>query len=809
MLAAWICIAAIVWFDASTMHRYISLLDDSSTLSTAALPHREIAPSDFADSYTWTRLAFRAEQGGPWHVRQTSIDDAPVGRPVYWNSAFVHVIAGAGRIRARLTGEDLSTATERVRRWFNAPLFLAVVILFSLVVARRAGAPIAVLVAFAMIGHRWFYDGFNAAYVDHHGLLTAATFGVVLGAMLMGAGWLSTDGDDTTILPTTYARARRAAIFSAACGAFGLWISAASVVPTIGFTGVAAVVAGLWIGPSAARAGHVFEPRLWRIWGATGCVLSLLAWMISFAPGGFSLRLEVNNPLYALAWLGGGEAVASIIDARVRSARIEWPRLAAACTLVLLPLIAVAAFGSRVFAPIDPAVAAMHHSIKEFQSLVSLARVFGPGMLSSFAIGFVLLLPALLLVRASHDRIVLAFASVAALLATVLACVQSRWWLTASGAEIVLLVVAARIGLAGRPARTRWITAGALSAGFAALAIGRVATLSTAVNDRAVSTADALQPMYRDAAAALRIDHPRGRIVLLASPNASTAIGYFGEYQTLASLYWENIDGTRAAAEIFAAPSDSAAYALLRQRGVTHIAMITPDDYLANYLAIARPHAGLDELSNTFGYRLLHGQTVPAWLRELPFRARMPETNPPGRALLFEVDPEQTQGEAVWAHAVAEVARGESLNAFADFARAVHDRSPTGRADMYEQASQVAYQWRDHRLALALLDSTNRLHATKASAVSIAWILATSPDDQLRNGKEALAISRQIGGEGSNDQATLDVTAAALAETGDFAAAIAVTERMAALARAEHDSAALVRAEAHLETLKAGRPLRS
>jgi hypothetical protein len=808
VLVAWACIALIVCFDGRVMHRYINLLDDSSTLPTDVLAHREIVPSDFADAYTWTRLAIRADDGGPWHIRHTDIDNAPVGRPVYWNSAFIHLIASAGRFRAWLFHEPTAVATERARIWFNAPLFLAVVIVFSVIIARCAGAALAAMTAFAMVGDRWFYDGFGSAYVDHHGLLTAATFGVPLGVAFMGAGWLVEGRPAGAILPTSFRAARASAIFSAACGAFGLWISAASVVPTIAFTGLGAVVAGMWLGPSAAQSGAVFEPRLWRIWGLTGCALSLLAYVAEFVPGGPGLRLEINNPLYALAWLGGAELVAMIVDRRVRATQINVARAVVACLLVALPLLVIAAFGSRVFAPIDPAVGAMHHSIKEFQSLASLARVFGIGMVVSFAIGFVLLLPGLILVHATRDRMIVAFAFVVAIMSVILACIQARWWLTASGPELVLLLAGAGIVLAGHRAHIRWVAAGVVGAIFAGLAIARIASLSSAVDDRIVSTADALEPMYRDAAVALRTDDPRGKIVLLANPNASTAIGYFGEFQTLASLYWENLDGIRAAADILAAASDSAAFELLKRRGVTHVAAITPDDYLASYLHIARPNASPSELRNTFGYRLLHGRDVPRWLRAIPFRPRFPETDPPGRALLFQLVPEQTADEALWAQAVAEIARGEQQNAFEDFARAVRRRSDNGRSEMYERASGAAYQWHDHRLALALLDSTNRLHATRTSAMSIAWILATSTDPQIRNGREALAIARQIGGENSNDVATLDVVAAAFAETGDLTDAVRTAGRMLALARAANDSAGAARATARMTKYSAGQPWR-
>jgi len=77
------------------------------------------------------RSALAGQEGTHWQIRHTDIDNAPFGREVHWNSAFVHLIAAAGRIRQSMTGEPLPAATERALAWFNLPLFLGVVILFS------------------------------------------------------------------------------------------------------------------------------------------------------------------------------------------------------------------------------------------------------------------------------------------------------------------------------------------------------------------------------------------------------------------------------------------------------------------------------------------------------------------------------------------------------------------------------------------------------------------------------------------------------------------------------------------------------
>src|SRR5262249_47544905 len=135
-------------------------------------------------------------------------------------------------------------------------------------------------------------------------------------------------------------------------------------------------------------------------------------------------------------------------------------------------------------------------------------------------------------------------------------------------------------------------------------------------------------------------------------------------------------------------------------RGVTHVAMITPDDFLLDYLRVVRPEAPADDLKETFGYKLMTGSPAPRWLRPIPFRARFP--SPQGRALLFEVVPPQTDFDCAWNRAVAEVADGRSSMADADFRQAIALTNPDRRASLFETAGATAYRWGDHRVAITM-----------------------------------------------------------------------------------------------------------
>ncbi|HZQ48641.1 MAG TPA: tetratricopeptide repeat protein, partial [Verrucomicrobiae bacterium] len=92
---------------------------------------------------------------------------------------------------------------------------------------------------------------------------------------------------------------------------------------------------------------------------------------------------------------------------------------------------------------------------------------------------------------------------------------------------------------------------------------------------------------------------------------------------------------------------------------------------------------------------------------------------------------------------------------------------------------------------------------------AVAWIYATSPKAEMRDGSEAVRLAgRACDLTKRQTTAILDTLAAAYAETGRFDEAIKTTGEISALALAAHDTATADTARQRLELYKAGKPCR-
>jgi hypothetical protein len=245
MKIQWLCLAVTWLLLTIILFQHTSVVRDCiMTISNLNLRGTEEVASPLIfdnDSKSWIRHALSLVESDDIRLRYTMIDNFPNGRAEYWNSAWAWVVAGAGRAWQLLYGGPLSDAIAHAAIWLNSFLLLVFVMLFSLWMARRIGVLTGIVVAHGMLGSNQFYKSFIPSIADHHCLLTPSVFGLILGVFLMGAGFWQNRAEEAAgdLLPTSPKMARQAAIISAACGAFGMWVSAASVFPAVFVAGLA------------------------------------------------------------------------------------------------------------------------------------------------------------------------------------------------------------------------------------------------------------------------------------------------------------------------------------------------------------------------------------------------------------------------------------------------------------------------------------------------------------------------------------------------------------------------------------------
>jgi hypothetical protein len=151
----------------------------------------------------------------------------------------------------------------------------------------------------------------------------------------------------------------------------------------------------------------------------------------------------------------------------------------------------------------------------------------------------------------------------------------------------------------------------------------------------------------RDVAHWLRLRAGPEPVVVASSPTGTTLLISQGGIAGIDTLYWENAEGLKHAAELFAAPSPEAAREMVRRLGVTHIVFFSWDPFeftLAELFRGTPPGAPI--LTDTFMGRLLSSTIPPAWLRSVPFTLPDHPALKGEQIRIWEVMPDQAPPEA-------------------------------------------------------------------------------------------------------------------------------------------------------------------
>ena len=629
-----------------------------SKLPSGAQSQRNVMlPPAALDSRWWIIYAEDMARTGKWRIRENSYDNAPDGREVHWSSLPVWILTGIAR-----AAEGGPESFQRAATYFGPVTLLAVLLLLVPVLWRLMGAIPAATFALGCVGVAAIFGAFRAGEADHHGLVAMCSFASVFFIIAGGAGGRSPQS------PSWPGAARAAWLFaiSGVTGAAGLWISSASQLPVIVGCGVGALlIAGI-----SRRTGDWEQaPQLWRLWGWCGGGASLAFYLLEYFPSHMGLRLEVNHPLYSLAWVGGGELLFRLTRWISRKGPLsrglgEFAILGLAVAAAVAPLLLILSRGESVFVVSNHFLFALHkHYILEFQNFLYMSRQPGmgaavvgsllwPGVVGGFAC-YLLFRRRITGLRKAQ----IVFSLIPAIGFQCLAFAQVRWGTSASALWLVTLVVetAAVVDLLrekqiARPALLAWAASLALALGISPLRsflAGHERKDSTALDREWIRSV-----IVRDVAHGAI--EPRGneRPTILAGPNTTTELIYFGGFRGIGSLYWENLAGLRAAAEMYSATDARSFLALLKKHQITHLVFFSWDSFAQSYVGLARDLGRDTEIKDGYIAGLLEGrQPPPVWLSPIYYPLTPAITGDANLwARIYLVVPDQTPAQ--WSHAV-------------------------------------------------------------------------------------------------------------------------------------------------------------
>lgn len=615
----------------------------------------QILPTSGIDGKWWVLHTEKMLRDGGWRVRETRIDNSPDGREVHWSSPLLWLLAGLSRVLATFSGGNATNHVATAAIYAGPLLFLIGLAVFAALVVWRYGWNAGTCAILVIGTSSPILQFFRLGDCDHHGLVS---LGALIGVFCLaagGAGYQAIRGHEDR-------RARAWFIGGGVASAAALWISAATEIPVLAGTAVA-VLATAFL--NRRQDGIKPAAPLWRLWGLSGGITSLVLYAAEYFPNHLGWRLEVNHPLYALAWMGGGYllacAVTGIHDApRFRFSRWELGPALLCLILVIAPALAISLFPDRVFWVSDRFLLELHNRhIVEFQPLLSvladgdwilpllqalcwpvLAGVSLAWLHFSGRVPALWRAPLLLAVSPSLVMLGLAFRQVrwlgvaVMLWAGVATLLGALWFntdlhrtvprLAARGLAIATILL---IGMYPVLATTSWISSRA-----------RPDALPRNIIPNVVA---------RDIVRRIMTAEPGRRPVILCAPTTSTELAFYGNVGVIGTLYWENMAGLKAAAELFSETDEATLKQSLLQRGVTHILLFSWDDFASGYEQLiadtrtdAAPVPGLIS-------KLLGGEATPDWIRPLFYPLPAEFGLGDAKVWLFEIRDGQSRFDAL------------------------------------------------------------------------------------------------------------------------------------------------------------------
>ncbi len=608
-----------------------------------------IVPEQNYDSCQWIVQTQQMLAQREWRVRQIDYENAPVGREVFTPSPYRWWLGLVAGIDHAVSGRPLGQSVERAALLADPLLHILLLLGSVLFTAWRFGTLPAALLAVGVTILFPFAAGFLPGIPDDKTLSRACA---LLSLLMLLAGTRPARGAGAPAgaeRPSPWLTARW--FFAAGvAGGFGLWISVADQVPVILGIAVGAVLAaGVLQRDRKAAPTRILSPTDWLAWSLGGAASSLGFYLVEYYPTHLgSWRLQVIHPLYSLAWLGLGVGLMLLTawlrgEGTGRRIRTGAGAALAVASLAALPLVTWKSHTTGFLA--TDVWSFRLARLPGSADATSLWAWLGHDGLSPMV--WAALLPALLIVPAGwlllrQGTAATGRASVALVVGPVLvtlgfACWQlGRWSSFDAGLLALLIAVTAVLREEFAQRFKPWLWSVCLG-----LALAPGAFLlwpPTGSPDKTpLSDSELSGLIARDLAHWLAKRTGTGKTVVLAPPNETTALYYYGGLPGIGTLSWENQAAIGAAARIFSSTTPQEALVRIQRRGVTHIVVPSWDRYLDEYVRL-----NVVQVADAFLAGLRNWALLP-WLRPLAYQLPAVPGYEDQSVAVFEVVEEQDE----------------------------------------------------------------------------------------------------------------------------------------------------------------------
>ena len=629
----------LVWADYERAERVLyvtntdgeaAVVDANSPTGYAGGKRWLIVPEHNNRSYQWIAETQQMLARHEWRVRQIDYENAPFGREVNSASPYRWWLGLIAWCDHTLSGRPLGLSVERAALLADPLAHLLLLVGTTIFVAWQFGALPAALLAVGLVSIYPFAGSFLPGVPGDQSFARVCALWSVL-PLLAGTACLRSpagrsQGEMAQVgFGRTPRRAQRLFFLAGVAGGLGLWVSAATQTPVLGGIALGGILNAAVVSRGAKT--NQLDPREtmpWRTWALGGATTCLAAYLIEYFPAHMELRLQVNHPLYGVAWIGAGELLA-LIESWLKRGKSYWTLrkfvslFLAFAAVAALP-VALKLGGSSLFLIGDLSAARLSCLPNGVVAKNVAAWVARDGL--TWAVGATCL-PLLLLgtavwlfVRCKSEnrwRTGIAVALGTVLVTLPLAFLQLAWWNVVDGILLALFVAgSAALDATAGAGRSRWLSWGLAGLVFLPGIFQLVPPRRTAGNIE--FTRLEVEGLIERALAHWIADRadPGGPVVLLP-PDRTTSWCFHGGLRGLGTANWENRDGLVATVRIVTATTASEAFALLRQRDVAFIILPSWDSDLDEFARWT-----LRNPEDAF-VMALHHWALPPWLRPLPY----------------------------------------------------------------------------------------------------------------------------------------------------------------------------------------------